>query len=722
MNDDNRPTICDCSSMTCIHRTKVNTTMDAVETANVKRKIDEDDSALKTPNIEYNYTAMKHGLCNALKEHRMRWYIMELCDNVSKMKILGSYMFNLYVKERLSNGKGLDLKEGIFRHCMTINNCSNVAILPGIIKVYSDHFLAKFPPTVRMVGDTSIINDAVTEYWTNLQNMCVKNYNTKQFSFIMHYWKFEKNEKNKAWDIQNRINRVQNEEEKDKVDEYSTFIAHQRSMIFDSNVLLGAPITRIVEENKHAEPAAKVIKIVKKRKSKRRKSKIKIMNKRRNKKFPTSPVFQKPDNYTKDMQQKNTFEKKLTDSANPTSVAPTKCRISKTWIEHHVELVLSYLYKLLCYFEQNGMRSYDIVPIHKIQRHHIQLDTTALFYIMKECRLLDTEMVGITIGQMKKNFLDNRQHYWNMCFNIPKSKKEFGCTVTTNGQSMSFLYKTSTPAVHFEPKRKKIYVKPNIPDVSEIKVLGIDPGRVNIQYATDGEKHWKLSRKQYYSEAGLYRAIRNSNRWNREIEVELNLLSQVSTKTSNFQESVEHVRMLSTVFVAIWGNYSKTRWNQQRFRTYCGKKSCLDRFYSHIDTFDNRQQTIIAYGAATFPSSGKNEISVPTTSAYKACRRHFKEVVLVDEYMTSQTCRHCLKTRGIFSKVEGCWPKNRGFPARGLRRCTNTECHRLVNRDFNSACLIRDNLIETKTLHNIVEQSINTSKGGVAIHYGLARL
>ena len=91
----------------------------------------------------------------------------------------------------------------------------------------------------------------------------------------------------------------------------------------------------------------------------------------------------------------------------------------------------------------------------------------------------------------------------------------------------------------------------------------------------------------------------------------------------------------------------------------------------------NKENPIIAYGAAKFPSTGRGELSAPTTSLFRACCRHFQHVVLVDEFRTSKTCSIC---GGDLASV-----KLRGVIVRGLHWCGSTKCRRLLNRDYNAA-------------------------------------
>ncbi len=88
-----------------------------------------------------------------------------------------------------------------------------------------------------------------------------------------------------------------------------------------------------------------------------------------------------------------------------------------------------------------------------------------------------------------------------------------------------------------------------------------------------------------------------------------------------------------------------------------------------------KQDPVIAYGAAKFAPSGKGELSVPTTSIFRRCTKHFR-VVLVDEHMTSQVCHRCDQIT--------CPVMNDGLLNRGLRWCRSTNCRTFLNRVRNA--------------------------------------
>ena len=104
----------------------------------------------------------------------------------------------------------------------------------------------------------------------------------------------------------------------------------------------------------------------------------------------------------------------------------------------------------------------------------------------------------------------------------------------------------------------------------------------------------------------------------------------------------------------------------------------LTKFFNKIKDADKEKQVIIAYGSAKFAPGGKNEISVPTSSAFKECRYRFRTLV-VDEFRT--TAVH-YEDDSILQKV---CKKGTNIPVRGLLWCNSTIESKFVNRDKNAA-------------------------------------
>ena len=64
-------------------------------------------------------------------------------------------------------------------------------------------------------------------------------------------------------------------------------------------------------------------------------------------------------------------------------------------------------------------------------------------------------------------------------------------------------------------------------------------------------------------------------------------------------------------------------------KSYMGKNSVLDKFFSSMG------RATIAYGAAKFNPTSKNELSAPTTYLSKKCSQH-NPVKFVDEFNTTK--------------------------------------------------------------------------------------
>ena len=75
-------------------------------------------------------------------------------------------------------------------------------------------------------------------------------------------------------------------------------------------------------------------------------------------------------------------------------------------------------------------------------------------------------------------------------------------------------------------------------------------------------------------------------------------------------------------------------------RRYIGKRRTMDRFYAGVlkDARKLSKNIEIAYGSAglTMPSSGRGEVAVPTTEAFRAAKRHCEKVSVVSEINTTK--------------------------------------------------------------------------------------
>ena len=218
--------------------------------------------------------------------------------------------------------------------------------------------------------------------------------------------------------------------------------------------------------------------------------------------------------------------------------------------------------------------------------------------------------------------------------------------------------------------------------------IGIDPGRSNILFAAkvvDGiPVVHRLTRSHYYNKSGIANAGKNSNMWNKTVAKELLLLSKNSSKGDSMEKFATHVDVLLQVWDTLWSEYLHPKWANQRLRLYGGKQRALAEFFNRLET--PGKKTVIAYGSANFAPGGKNEVSVPTTRAYKECSYRFPTFP-VSEFRTTMVFNGDKKT--VLKKIKR---KDTGKEVRGLLWCcsTNQEKGKFIDRDLNGALNIRD--------------------------------
>jgi transposase len=140
---------------------------------------------------------------------------------------------------------------------------------------------------------------------------------------------------------------------------------------------------------------------------------------------------------------------------------------------------------------------------------------------------------------------------------------------------------------------------------------------------------------------------------------------------------------LTYVKESLWKEYTKTRWQQQRFRLYGGKKRVFAKFLNRLGS---PKDTVLAFGNAKFEPGGKGELSIPTSRAYKECSYRFKTLP-IDEFRTSKVNWKTLDVLDTVAKRKN----DKLVEVRGLLWCrsTNQSEGKFVDRDVNAAINIQ---------------------------------
>ena len=350
--------------------------------------------------------------------------------------------------------------------------------------------------------------------------------------------------------------------------------------------------------------------------------------------------------------------------------------ITTFWLGDHIEQVLRYFYFILQYNEQfEDTRRFTLAPVSRIKRHFLTIDTRVFYEMMKNIGLINCN---------EKKFQEMKDEQFDSVFRVRHlSKGQFTYLLETDGVSVSVHFRTPRILPDKESPMTVNRQLPTRPGSQHLKatsgrVIAIDPGRSNLMFGVerlpDGNvKTYKLTRNQYYTEAGMKERNKKTKYWEAQIATEEELYARHSIKTTRQTEWEKFLKDYSSVYDTLWNAKTQKKWAREAFRVYCLRNSVLDRFFQSMN---GEESPTIAYGAARFNPNNKNELSAPTTYLSKRCEKHHP-TVFVDEFNTTKVCSHC--NEKLYSVAID------GKEKRGLRWCCSTKCRSFRNRDLNAA-------------------------------------
>ena len=334
------------------------------------------------------------------------------------------------------------------------------------------------------------------------------------------------------------------------------------------------------------------------------------------------------------------------------------------------------------------MKMFNIVPMCGIKSHFITIDVVGVYGIMRDAGFIDEDCTF-------DEFEDMKDDYWECFMYIEKLEGQFNKftgTIQTDGVSMCthFTRPSNAQDLSFVKKgrkgRERTVNSDSLIFSKEDRVIGVDPGRSNIIYAIepneDGSfKKYELTRRQYYSESGIFAARKNVETWQKTIKTSLLEMTQVSTKGVDIDEHNKFINKYMQHYNTLWNEYTKPRWSRQRMRLHGGKKRTFAKFFNRMIQHDPRPPKI-AYGNGCTQAGGKGEMSVPVSRAFRECCYRF-QVKVIDEFRTTK----------IFhedgSQLQNVMRMDKRERLRGLLWCNSPEKNKFVNRDFNGAMNIR---------------------------------
>lgn len=308
---------------------------------------------------------------------------------------------------------------------------------------------------------------------------------------------------------------------------------------------------------------------------------------------------------------------------------------------------------------------FAMAPLLALQRQHIRVDNTVFSaYLLPQLRtagyysasLTANDVQGLESEHLAALFsvgdLRSKRAGWKqgasyqtdgyaLCTRFVKNKEP------GSGRRSSKVAVSSDAATSSErPRRKKPAKKSSTESRGDAGVranVGMDQGLVNPYCAAwrdaDGTvKHKMLTRSSYYADSGITRHREITRRRERRLQATRQAQSDTRSKTSDWEKVLGYVKTVDEHSARIWEQYADKRLSRSRLVAEMGKVAVLDRWCRDLRSEvveSGVAAPVMGVGYPSFNSSMPGGPSAPTTTAFKALRRHFRTVA-VDEYMTSQ--------------------------------------------------------------------------------------
>ena len=335
-------------------------------------------------------------------------------------------------------------------------------------------------------------------------------------------------------------------------------------------------------------------------------------------------------------------------------------------------------------FYKGAGRGLILVPEHKRKAHFIHIDPTDSLHLFHQAGIANNQGEALTASEIKEVFVrglgrifgDKTARWYNgmittdgvkACVHFTKrlTEEELADKINRKKSSKKSPSSTKTPSVTSSD---------SIPDL----VLVTDPGRVNIMFVSvfykgqpfrvtyGSQKKTKplrfiMTAGHYYTNTGVRRGTILKRRWRHGLRDSDRLLSQSTRRTSDPAVLRVRAETLRATSASNWKVVMRRKVRNQDFRQKAGKTRCLDRFFASVKkklrihfTKEEVDTCHMAWGDATFSSSGKGNAPVPSATPKVRARRWF-DVKMTSEWGTSTACAKCFSfLHAVRVRTKGC--------------------------------------------------------------------
>jgi hypothetical protein len=345
------------------------------------------------------------------------------------------------------------------------------------------------------------------------------------------------------------------------------------------------------------------------------------------------------------------------------------------------QIYLPFLHRMLRELEadtEKEFRLYSLLPQKRVRPLNITINNT----ILKELHL---HLNPKTVVDFDNFELGHGTDLWNFHFNIKpivKRNKLFEEEIVTDCMSASLVVsRKKKPRDNITPQDARQAASEAFTNAA--RVVAVDPGRNPIISAVvhnddayreimdEGNTHHETlewGRKEHYHECGFTRRKLMTTLWMGKSEVITNYnTNALTTKTGSLENYKQHAIHVLANLHSVLDFYSSKRFKRLKWKTYIRTQKAYEKIVARLK--GGQENTLVIWGNAKFPSSGKGSPAVPTSTLLKKVRARVT-VLEQDEYKTSKL--NCC-----------CWTDATPMVLNGrnshhLRVCNNVLCSRGV--------------------------------------------
>ena len=380
-------------------------------------------------------------------------------------------------------------------------------------------------------------------------------------------------------------------------------------------------------------------------------------------------------------------------------IAPSEWDVSLPYdAKTNPERYLPYSFYMNDVLEKMGCKLFQPLSLRtSIVPHYITIDTASLmnFFAAKGDK-----------GKWLQRVTHNQERFWNTLFNLDKrvfrqKGYKFNYTLQTDGVAVSLLF------VHEHYSGKKDCTncitgeRPTPPYIQTFdgyrcqalegrKVVGVDPGKFNIVYMSDGNNKLRYTAYQRRTETMTKRNQRilqtektKDNIIERETE-----LSHHNSKTVDVDAFTKYVHAKNKLNADLWNFYGKVVHRKMKWRHFVYTQRSEDRFLGRMRDLYG-EDALVAYGDWNRTTQMRHFVPTKGVGMRRLISRHF-DTVLINEFRTSKLCCNCEKELS-YVKIEQEGSKKKLFRCLVCEECERYESKKRVflTRDLNAALNIR---------------------------------